>query len=266
MSAAKGIEHINKVVEHYAATYQKKDMILLDSSGSFSECLSMSIIVAHLKRMMPSAVLMWGMQRKYHKMWDVYTKTIGSVIFPYPDDPSIDDRVAWRNHAKTLELADVQFPGLGMVRPNIGFVKNFILNAGITKMLVPTIPVFPHDESDLQWHDALSASNNMLGKPYIAIEYKSGDDRIALIARKTAGNVIWIGDKDDKQVTVDARGCSMRQAKVVIQRAKAFIAVTEDYKNLSICDGLKTKTLDVAADSPLAILGQANTYVSTKTR
>lgn len=254
--AAKGISHINQVVEHYAKTYPKKDMILLDSSGSFSECLAMSIIIKHLKKMMPSAVLMWGIEQKYYKMWDVYLQIVGSVIFPTPNDSTPNDRIAWRNHAKSLGLADVQFPGLGIVRPNVGFIKNFISNAGITKMLVPTIPVFPHDDSDLKWHDSISSENGVLGKPYIAIEWQD-TDRINLIAKK-ANNVIWIGKKDSKFLKVDARDCSMRQSKIVIQRAKAFIACSEDYKNLSICDGLTTKTFDVESDSPLSLLGQAN--------
>lgn len=254
----KGISNLNQVVEHFAKTYPKKDMFLLDSSGSFSECLAMSIIVKHLKLLMPSSILLWGMQNKYFEMWENYTKTVPSIIFPLPDDAGLDVRKAWLAHAKTLELADVQFPGLGMTRPNIGAIKNFILNAGISKMLVPTIPIFPHTNEDLKWHDSLLSENGCLGKPYIAIEYVN-DERIALISKKIVNNVVWIGEKDSNNLKIDARGCNMLQAKMIIQRAKVFIASTDDYKNLSICDGLRTKTLDVLSDSPLAILGQANT-------
>ena len=256
--AEQGIRHINEVVNHFAKTYPKKEMFLLDSSGSFSECLAMSIIVRHLMLMMPSAVLLWGVPNRYHMQWEPYTKEFGSIIFPFPDNPTNEDRIAWRDYAKTLELGDVQFPGLGITRAGIGFVKNFILNAGITKMLVRTIPLFPHDIKDTQWHDNLAVNGKFGGRPYIAIEYKANDERIDLIAKKTS-DIIWIGEKDDKQVSgIDARGCTMRQAKIVVMRAKAFISCTSDYQSLALCNGVTTKTFDITSGSPLAILGQAN--------
>ena len=263
-----GIKRINKAVSHYKE-YSNDKIIFIEGLRNFGDTLHSSLVVRHYRKIYPNHLILWGISERYYKEFDNYAQLIGVVVFPLPHNVDPDDRRKWKKHCDNLKLFKSIFPLCAVTGWNIGgnIVDNVLHNAGIKKLSVPRKPFFPHGIEDYQWCDNFIINNNLKGKKFIALEYNSytlsqpphnnlwSVDKYNNLLKNIQFPVINIGSERDRELNcgIDARGCTWKQAKVLIERSACMIGCGSGLSVLASCDGMKTKVFELNIGDPLLL-------------
>ena len=293
-----GISRIGKIISHFS-DYKPSDIILVEGLRNFGDTLHASMIVRHFRKQFPSHLILWGVSDRYWKEFNEYAQSVGVVVFPLPHEATPSDRQAWKKHCSTLGLFKSVFPLCavsGYDKPG-NIVDNVIANAGITKLSVSRKPFFPHGINDYQWCDKFIIDNDLKGKKYVLLEYNSytlsqppheciwATEKYNKLLELIKCPVVWTAAKTDRGLDkgLDARGCTWRQAKVLIERAACMIGCGSGLSVLAACDGLKTKvfelnigpalalkniyghdSLSIKTDDPSKLASVVNNYIESK--
>lgn len=262
---SKGI--IQKVIDHYK--WPVGDTILIEGLRNFGDCLHISMVVNQYRKVFPDKNIIWAISERYFEQFESYTAHIPCVIFPLPHDLTPEDRQELKKWSEGLGFYKVTFPCVavsGWTKPG-SIIDNVLFNANITELKVPRRPVFPHEIEDYRWHDQFIISNGLLNRPYIALEYNSYtlsqpphnttwsvDTYNEMLSTFTVP-VIYMGSKSDPKLKYgfDARGCTWKQAKVIIQRAKLMVGCGSGLSVLSACHDIETPLIEINIGNPISM-------------
>lgn len=267
MSIDKAKDTINKVISFYK--WSINNTIFIEGLKNFGDCLHVSMVVNQYRKVFPDKHIIWGVSEKYFEQFESYTAHVACVVFPLPHDMSPDDRRELKKWSESLGFYKVVFPCVSVSGWNKGgsIIDNVLANANITELKVPRRPVFPHEITDYQWHDQFIINNGLLNRPYIALEYNSytlskpphnvtwSIDVYNRMLSKMDIPVVYMGSKDDPKLNYgfDARGCTWRQAKVMIQRAKLMVGCGSGLSVISACDDISTPLLEINIGDPISM-------------
>lgn len=264
-SVEKSKEIINKVIEHYK--WPIKDTIFIEGLRNFGDCLHVSMVVNHYRKVYPDKNIIWAVSERYFEQFEAFAIKVTCVIFPLPHDLTPEDRQEIKKWSDGIGFFKAIFPCVavsGWSQPG-NIIDNVLFNAGIKELKVPKKPVFPHDISDYQWHDQFIIKNGLVNRPYIALEYNSYTlsqpphnatwtiDYYNEMLSKFGVPVIYMGSLSDPELKYgfDARGCTWRQAKVIIQRARLMLGCGSGLSVLSACEDIKTPLIEINIGEPL---------------
>jgi hypothetical protein len=258
---------IKKVVDHYK--WPIGETIFIEGLRNFGDCLHVSMIVNHYRKVYPKSHIIWAISEKYFEQFETYTVGIPCVIFPLPHDLTPGDRQEIKKWSSGLGFFKTIFPCVAVSgwTQSGNIIDNMLFNADIKELKVPRKPVFPHEITDYQWHDQFIIKNKLLNRPYIALEYNSytlskpphnvtwSVDIYNKMLSKFIIPVIYMGSASDPKLNYgfDARGCTWRQAKIIIQRARAMIGCGSGLSVLSACGDIKTPLVEINIGDPLSM-------------
>jgi hypothetical protein len=125
-------------------------------------------------------------------------------------------------------------------------------NAEITDLAVPRRPILPVDITDYAWADQFQSRHNLTG-PFVTMEYISYSLKphdtpwYSQLATFIKCPVLALGGKEDAALpgAIDARGCTYRQAKVLIMRSKCFVGCASGYGFLAASEGCETPMVEI---------------------
>lgn len=250
---------INKVIDHYKWPANKT--ILIEGLRNFGDCLHVSMVVNHYRKIYPEHHIIWAVSERYFEQFESFTAYVPCVIFPLPHGLEPEDRQELKKWSVGLGLFKTVFPCVAVSgwTQSGSIVDNVLFNAGIKELKVPRNPVFPHEIADYQWHDQFITNNKLLNRPYIALEYNSytlskpphnatwSTDTYNEMLSKFSVPVIYMGSNSDPKLSYgfDARGCTWKQAKVIIQRARLMVGCGSGLSVLSACSDIKTPLLEI---------------------
>ncbi len=265
MSLERSKEIIKQVIANYK--WPIGDTIFIEGHKNFGDCLHVSMIVNHYRNEYPKSNIIWAVSEKYYEQFDSFAALIPCVIFPLPHGLEPSDRQELKKWVNGLGFKKVLFPCVAVSgwTQSGNIIDNVLFNADIKTLRVPRKPVLPHEITDYQWHDNFIIKNGLLNRPYIALEYNSytlskpphnstwSIDVYNEMLSKFSVPVIYMGSNADPKLNYgfDARGCTWKQAKVVIQRAKLMIGCGSGLSVLSACDDIKTPLIEINIGDPI---------------
>ena len=255
----KSKEIIKKVIAGY--NWPIKDTIFIEGHRNFGDCLHVSMIVNHFRKVHPTSHIIWAVSERYFEQFESFTAQVPCVVFPLPHDLTPDDRQEIKKWSSNIGFLKTIFPCVAVSgwTQSGNIVDNILFNAGIKELKVPRKPVFPHEIEDYQWHDQFIIKNGLLGRPYIVLEYNSytlskpphnatwSIDTYNEMLSKFSIPVVYVGSLSDPKLNYgfDARGCTWKQAKVMIQRAKLMIGCGSGLSMLSACSDINTPLIEI---------------------
>lgn len=267
----KGIETIDKVLEDFKNKgWPPKKTILIEGLRNFGDTLHSSVVVRHYRKTYPNHNIIWGITEKYWEQFNEYAQVVGVVVFPLPHAEP-EHRQKWKKHCDNLNLFKSIFPLCAVSGWNVAgnIVDNVLHNAGITKLAVPRRPFFPHGIQDYQWHDQFIIKNGLKGTKYVLLEYNSFTlskpphecvwpiEKYNELVKLIKVPVIYTAHKEAPPLDggIDARGCTWKQAKVLIERAGCMIGCGSGLSVLAACEGLNKYVVEINIGPPLALKG-----------
>lgn len=232
-----------------------------------------AIVVRHYRRARPECTVIFGVSERYapdletlKSMSDgphVIVSLPHCQVFPY-DGPV---RVAWTKYAATLpHVIKVVTPSVHPYGENpraphhnwLGrkqgpsIADHIFTNAEIANLAAPRRPVLPVDIADYAWADDFQRKTGLTGN-FVTMEYNSYSlvvhnlnwytSLVPLIKRP----VVALGGLNDPILpgTIDARGCTYRQAKVLIMRSRCFVGCASGNSFLAASEGCETPMVEI---------------------
>lgn len=233
-----------------------------------------TVIIRHYRKVRPDCVIIFGVSERFAPDFATLKSLPDGphIIVGLPHGPAFPDdgpiRVAWTRYAATLpNVVKVLTPsvhpyGWAQVashnrlgtRMGGSLVDAIFHNAGIKDkdLAVPRRPVLPVDIADYAWSDQFQAKHNLIGK-FVTMEYISysmpGHDLnwYADVVRQIRYPVVALAGLGDPLLpgAIDARGCTYRQAKVLIMRSKCFVGCASGNGLLASSEGCETPMVEV---------------------
>lgn len=237
----------------------------------FGDTLHGSIVTAHYYKTKPKNIkLIWGLSERYIKEYDEFLLCDYKVALPH--DLQHQDRV---NLARKIEnLPNIQKvikPLVGVWGWNISgsIADNVFHNAQIKNLSIPRKPILPVGIKDYAWSDNILKSKKLLGRKYGVLEYNSyslsGPPHNAIKSIKWYNKmlsmvhypVIYVGGKNDPPLKygTDLRGCTFRQAKVMIMRSKLMIGCGSGLTMVACSDGVGTPLIELGIGDTISMRG-----------
>jgi len=152
-------------------------------------------------------------------------------------------------------------PLVGIWGWNVGgsIADNMFHNAGITALHVPRKPLLPVGIEDYAWSDEILRNYNLVGRKYGVLEYNSyslsGPPHNAIkppswyneMLSKVKYPVVFTGGKNDPPLNygIDLRGCTFRQAKVMIMRSKLMVGCGSGLTMVACSDGVNVPIIEL---------------------
>lgn len=236
----------------------------------FGDTLHGSIVVSHYAQEKPDdAKLVWGLSEKYIKEYDEF---LICTKIGLPHNLTNQQRVGLARKIEALpNVKKVIKPLVGIWGWNISgsIADNVFHNAGIKKLSVPRKPQLPVGIQDYAWSDSVLIGNNLVKRPYGVLEYNSyslsGPPHNAIkpidwynkMLSKIRYPIVYIGGKDDPPLEhgVDLRGCTFRQAKVMIMRSKLMIGCGSGLTMVSCSDGVNVPLMELGIGETISMSG-----------
>jgi len=234
----------------------------------FGDTLHGSIVVSHYAHTKPRNVkLLWGISEKYIKEYEEF---LLADKLPLPHNMSNQERVQLAKRVERLpNVKKVIRPLVGIWGWNISgsIADNVFYNAGIQKLAVPRKPVLPVGIQDYAWSDQIMIKNNL--RKFGVLEYNSyslsGPPHNAIkpaswyneMLSKVRFPVVYIGSKDDPPLEYgfDLRGCTFRQAKVMIMRSKVMIGCGSGLTMVACSDGVNVPVYELGIGKTISMTG-----------
>jgi len=230
----------------------------------FGDTLHGSIVVAHYNSLKPKGIkLVWGISERYVDEYKEFLRC--DVKISLPHNMTNQERVILTRKVEALpNVQKVIRPLVGVWGWNIGgsIADNVFHNAGITKLQVHRKPHFPVGIEDYRWSDSILRKHKLT--KYGVLEYNSyslsGPPHNAIKSTAWYNEmlsyvefpIVYTGSKNDAQLEYgyDLRGCTFRQAKVMIMRSKLMVGCGS---------GLTMVACSVGVNTPLIELGIGGT-------
>jgi hypothetical protein len=177
--------------------------------------------------------------------------------------------------AKAIErLRNVQ----KVIRPLVGIwgwkvsgsiADNVFHNAEIEKLAVPRRPVFPVSIEDYAWADQIMVAEDLVRRKYGVLEYNSyslsGPPHNAVkptswynkMLSKVKHPIVYTGSKKDPPLAygIDLRGCTFRQAKVMIKRSNLMIGCGSGLTMVACSSDMNVPLLELGIGPPISMRG-----------
>ena len=255
-----GQARIAQAIAQARAAYGR-NVIFVEHLRNFGDCMHSTVVIRHYRKVIPDCTIVFGVSERYASEFDTLKNTpegphfvVGLPHGPqFPDDGPL--RVAWTRYAATLPgVYKVVTPSVHPYGWACGTIVDAVLhNAGIKKLEVPRRPILPIDIADYAWADQFMRHYQLTG-PYITMEYISYSlkphsiDWYTDVVRQLRVPVVALAGKGDPLVPgmIDARGCTYRQAKVLIMRSKCFVGCSSGNGLLAVSEGCETPMVEVA--------------------
>lgn len=254
-----GNGRIAQAIAQARAQYNK-NVIFIEHLRNFGDCMHSTIVVRHYRRVMPDCVVLFGVSERYASEFETLKSMPDGPhgIVPLPHGPEFPNdgplRVAWTRYAATLPgVCKVVTPSVHPYGWRGKTIADAILyNAGITNLQAPRRPALPVDISDYAWADQFQAKTQLAG-PFVTMEYLSYSlkphdlgwyaDLVSRIKRPVVG----LAGSNEPIVPgmIDARGCTYRQAKVLIMRSKCFVGCGSGNGFMAASEGCETPMVEI---------------------
>lgn len=267
-------------VELARQLYPNRPIFVLEMLRMFGDICHSTIVLRHYRKTCPDAIIVWCISERYISEFETLKSLLPTdgphVIVGLPHGPQYPYdgplRVAWTKFAATLPgVAKVITPAVHPYGWKSGNLADAIFqNAGITKLAVPCRPVLPLDITDYIWADKFMGQHNLLG-PYVTMEYISYSLKVhdlswyAKLIPLIKHPVVIFGGKNEPipqcANIIDARGCTYRQAKVLIIRSKCFVGCASGNGLLTVSEGCETGMVEIVEPHiSFKALGFINTH------
>jgi hypothetical protein len=235
----------------------------------FGDTLHGSIVAAHYKSIKPqNTKILWAMSERYIKEY-------GEFICPkiaLPHGMTNQERVELARAVEKLpNVKKVIKPLVGIWGWNVGgsIADNVFFNAGIKKLNVPRKPHLPVGIKDYAWSDEIMRRNNLVNRKYGVLEYNSyslsGPPHNAInsidwyneMLSKVQHPIVYIGGKNDPKLNygIDLRGCTFRQAKVMIMRSKLMVGCGSGLTMVSCSNGVNVPLVEINIGDSISMNG-----------
>jgi hypothetical protein len=180
---------------------------------------------------------------------------------PWPADGVY--RIAWVRTAATLPGV-VRSIGCG-VHPwgwkKGSLVDAVLQNAGIDSLAVERRPWLRPTQEDAAWAERFILDRG-LAQGYVTLEHVRNSldplprDLFHEVVRRAGSHVVALGATSDPHVpgAVDGRGCTFRQAKMLIARSKLFIGCGSGLSVLAAAEGCEQPVVEIV-DPQLSMVG-----------
>ena len=250
-----------------------KPIIFIEHLRNFGDAMHSTIIVRHYRRARPDCTVIFGVSERYAPDLETLKSLPDGphIIVSLPHGPKFPYdgplRVEWVKYARSLpHVTQVITPSvhpwgenpraphhkrLGR-RMGPSIADHILTNAGISSLQVSRRPVLPVDISDYAWADQFQGARGLTG-PFVTMEYNSYSLGVhdlswysALVPLIKVPVVALAGTQDPQlPYAVDARGCSYRQAKVLIMRSRCFLGCASGNSFLCASEGCETPFIEV---------------------
>jgi hypothetical protein len=237
----------------------------------FGDTLHGSIVVAHYNVVKPPGTkLVWGLSERYAKEYKEFLAC--DVKLPLPHDLSNQDRVDLAQAVEALpNVKKVVRPLVGIWGWNMGgsIADNVFHNAGINNLQVPRTPLLPVGIEDYAWSDDVLRSHKLVGRGYGVLEYNSyslsGPPHNAIqppswyneMLAQVKHPIVFTGGKGDPPLKygIDLRGCTFRQAKVMIMRSRLMVGCGSGLTMVACSDGVNVPLIELGIGQTISMNG-----------
>lgn len=246
-------------------------VVVVECLRQFGDVLHSTLLIRHFRTIHPDRSVVWAISERYVDAFAAFTMSemgphaVAALPHgpPFPEDAQ--PRIAWVRAAAALPGVE-RATGCG-VHPwgwkSGSIVDAFLDNGGVGggALAVPRRPCLPIDISDFAWNDDLQRHHG-LSSGYVALEHVSyslgscGPDWYADLVRQVGLPVVALGAASDPPVpgAIDAHGCTFRQAKATIMRARAFVGCGSGLSVLAATDGCMCPVVELV-DPHLSMAG-----------
>ena len=254
-----GKERITQAIAQARAQYGR-NVIFVEHLRNFGDCMHSTIVIRHYRKTIPDCTIVFGISEKYVSEFETLKSLPDGphIIVGLPHGPQFPDdgplRVAWTRYTATLPgVYKVVTPSVHPYGWRCGSMSEAIFhNADIKKLEVPRRPVLPIDIADYAWADSYMRHFQLTGN-YVTMEYLSYSlkphslEWYTDLVKRIKCPVVGLAGKNEPLVAgmVDARGCTYRQAKVLIMRSKCFVGCASGNGLLTVSEGCETPMVEI---------------------
>lgn len=239
--------------------FADKEATLVVQNRNFGDTLHSSVIVRHYKSL--GNKIIWAMSEKFvgeHRLNPYADKIVGL--------PHACERWGCSYRTRLQKHVDDMFKMV--IVPFGKFRKSAFLPdvasmyfdaAGIQKLSVPRRPIFATNNNDKH-------RSRMLQFDYVFIEHVhtrrewdiEGIRRVMNIIKLP---VVYSGSMNDPELPggIDHRGCTFREAKELIKRAKVFVGCGSGLSMIAASEGIRTPMIEVGVRFTIAASGYRKT-------
>jgi len=236
----------------------------------FGDTLHGSIVVAHYCKTKPGGIsVVWGISERYIHEYDEF---IVCNKLSLPHNMSMEERV---NLIKAAEKLPNVKKAIRVLVGEWGWntagsiSDNMFFNAGIHKLSVPRTPMLPVGIQDYSWSDQIMWKYCLDKTKYGVLEYNSyslsGPPHNAIrsvdwyneMLSKVVFPIVYTGGLNDPQLKfgIDLRGCTFRQAKVMIMRSKLMVGCGSGLTMVACSDSVSVPVLELGIGPSISMAG-----------
>lgn len=237
----------------------------------FGDTLHGSVVVAHYNRIKPNNVkLVWGLSERYIGEYKEFLHCNAKVGLPH----QLENEGRVRLMKRIEALPNVQ----KAIKPPVGIwgwngtgsiADNIFHNAGIQRLHVERKPILPVGIEDYAWADTKMRQFKLVGKKYGVLEYNSytlrepphcstkSTEWYNEMLSHVQFPIVYTGGPDDAKLAYgkDLRGCTFRQAKVMIMRSRLMIGCGSGLTMVAASNGVDTPIMEVGVGDAISMNG-----------